>query len=117
MLAIVGYLESLIPAELTRIWTGELNASSALSKRDLTWVGSDTSARTVMARGVLLLLREEDNELLIWEATSSASWVDLEEVWLLTSLAPREPKWSAMACPIPRADPVTMATRSWSGCG
>ena len=115
MLAIVGYLESMIPAELTKIWTGELNASSALSKRDLSWVGSDTSARIVMARGVLL--REEDNELLIWDATSSASWADLEEVWLITSLAPREPKWSAMACPIPRADPVTMATRSWSGCG
>lgn len=117
MLAIVGYLESVIPAELTKIWTGELNASSALSKRDLSWVGSDTSARTVIARGVLLLLREEDDDLLIWEATSSASWVELEEVWLITSLAPREPKWSAMACPIPRADPVTMATRSWSGCG
>ena len=115
MLAIVGYLESMIPAELTKIWTGELNASSALSKRDLSWVGSDTSARIVMARGVLL--REEDNELLIWDATSSASWADLEEVWLITSLAPREQKWSAMACPIPRADPVTMATRSWSGCG
>lgn len=117
MLAIVGYLESVIPAELTKIWTGELNASSALSKRDLSWVGSDTSARTVIARGVLLFLREEDDELLIWEATSSASWVELEELWLITSLAPREPKWSAMACPIPRADPVTMATRSWSGCG
>lgn len=31
------------------------------------------------------------------------------------SLAPREAKWSAMALPIPREAPVTMATRSWSG--
>ncbi len=33
----------------------------------------------------------------------------------MTSLAPREAKWSAMARPIPREAPVTMATRSWSG--
>ncbi len=34
---------------------------------------------------------------------------------MTTSLAPREAKWSAMARPIPREAPVTMATRSWSG--
>lgn len=33
----------------------------------------------------------------------------------MTSLAPREAKWSAVARPIPRDAPVTMATRSWSG--
>jgi hypothetical protein len=55
------------------MWTGELNTSWALSKRDFTWVGSDTSARTVMASG---LLGETEAEL-ISEATRSA-WVELE---------------------------------------
>jgi len=61
------------PALLTKMWTGELNTSWALSKRDFTWVGSDTSARTVMASG---LLGETEAEL-ISEATRSA-WVELE---------------------------------------
>lgn len=33
----------------------------------------------------------------------------------MTSLAPREARWRAMARPIPREAPVTMATRSWRG--
>lgn len=33
----------------------------------------------------------------------------------MTSLAPREARWKAMARPIPREDPVTMATRPSSG--
>lgn len=33
----------------------------------------------------------------------------------MTSLAPSEAKWTAMALPMPRDEPVTMATRSWSG--
>lgn len=74
VLAIVGYLESITPAELTMMWTGELNTSWALSKRDLTWVGSETSARTVMASGVF---GEQEEEELIWEATRSA-WAELE---------------------------------------
>lgn len=32
----------------------------------------------------------------------------------MTSLAPNEAKWSAIALPIPREEPVTMATLSWS---
>lgn len=73
MLAIVGNLESIAPALLTKMWTGKLNVSSALSKSDLTWVGSETSARSVMARGVL---GEEELEL-ISVATRSAC-VELE---------------------------------------
>ena len=56
------------------MWRGELNTSWALSKRDLTWVGSETSARTVMACGVWGELEPEE---LISEATRSA-WVELE---------------------------------------
>ena len=79
--AMVGYLASRTPAELTRMWTGDLKASSAELKRDFTPAGSDTSARTVMARRVVWLA-------LISAATESA-WLELE-VQLMTSLAPSE---------------------------
>lgn len=53
------------PAELTRMWTEEPNVCSAASKRDRTWLGSDTSARTTAA--------EPGAAELIWAATASAS--------------------------------------------
>ena len=70
--AMVGYLESPTPAELTRMWGGQLKACSAESKRDFTWVGSETSAWKMTARG-----EEGEEEALISAATSSA-WALLE---------------------------------------
>lgn len=49
------------------MWGGDLKTRSASSNRDLTWVGSETSARNVMARGVL-----PEEEELISAATRSA---------------------------------------------
>ena len=72
VLAMVGYLASRTPAELTRMWGGELKICSAVSKRDLTWVGSETSAWQMMARG-----EEGEEEELISAATSSA-WALLD---------------------------------------
>lgn len=44
-------MESSTPAELTRMWMGELKVDSAVSKRCLTWSGSEMSAWIAMARG------------------------------------------------------------------
>lgn len=44
-------MESRTPAELTRMWIGELKDDSAVLKRWVTWSGSEMSACTAMARG------------------------------------------------------------------
>lgn len=67
--AMVEYLLSTTPAELTSMWTGELYACSAASKSDFTCAGSDTSALMDMA--------EFGEEELISAATVSAA-VELE---------------------------------------
>lgn len=61
-----GCLASATPAELTKMWSDELKADSAASNRRLTWVGSEMSAWTVMARG------DSAADELIWVATRSA---------------------------------------------
>lgn len=77
----VGYLGSRMPAEFTMIWTGELKADSAASKRDVTWSGLETSAFKVMALGgigVSVSIRAAlPLLLLIWAATRSA-WDESE---------------------------------------
>lgn len=74
VLEMEGYLGSMSPAELTRMWGWALKNCSAKSKRDLTWSGSETSARTATARAAVEV---EPDEALISATTESAS-VELE---------------------------------------
>ncbi|KVH90620.1 hypothetical protein Ccrd_007360 [Cynara cardunculus var. scolymus] len=61
-----------MPAEFTRIYSGESKADSAASKRDFTCVGSDTSALKEIARG------DSDWELELISETTRSAWVELE---------------------------------------
>ncbi|KAL0911040.1 hypothetical protein M5K25_019143 [Dendrobium thyrsiflorum] len=88
---------------------GELKACSARSNADRTAAGSDTSARRGMARG----MADDEEEELISAARRSAS-AELDAKTRPTE-APREARWRAMARPMPRVAPVTMATRPFNG--
>lgn len=70
-----GYLGSRTPAHVTRMWGGVLKVCSAESKRWVTWVGSETSAWTATARGVVAEEREWISEMR-W---SERTWEEVDQ--------------------------------------
>lgn len=92
----VEYVGSDTPAQLIKMWGGELKTDSAKSNKDLTCAGSDMSA----------LKADADKE------RGGVSWEILRSD--IISFAPREAKWMAIAWPMPPKPPVTIATRSLS---
>lgn len=63
---------SRMPAEVITMWGWVLKACSAVLKRFFTWVSSEMSACTMIARGVVE--EGEGERELIWERSCSA-WV------------------------------------------